>query len=47
MVQVGEPNDVGVAQISDMLFTVADILPGCKLVSWPGPLNLTLALIES
>ena len=33
MVQVGNPNDVGVAQISDMLFTVADVLPGCKLVS--------------
>jgi len=32
MVQVGEPGEVGVAQISDMLFTVADILPGCILV---------------
>ncbi|KAG2413903.1 hypothetical protein HFD88_003093 [Aspergillus terreus] len=32
MVQVGYPGDVGVAQISDMLFTVADILPGCQMV---------------
>jgi hypothetical protein len=33
MVQVGNPGDVGVAQISDMIFTVADVLQGCKLVS--------------
>ncbi|TFB00197.1 Glucan 1,3-beta-glucosidase [Trichoderma ghanense] len=32
MVQVGKPGQVGVAQFVDMLFTVADILPGCKLV---------------
>ncbi|TQB74031.1 hypothetical protein MPDQ_005230 [Monascus purpureus] len=32
MVQVGNPGDVGVAQFSDMMFTVADILEGCKLV---------------
>ncbi|OCL04180.1 glycoside hydrolase family 55 protein [Glonium stellatum] len=32
MVQVGNSGDVGVAQISDMLFTVADVLQGCKLV---------------
>ncbi|ORX38303.1 pectate lyase superfamily protein-domain-containing protein [Kockovaella imperatae] len=32
MVQVGEPGDVGVAQISEVLFTVADILPGCILL---------------
>ncbi|BCR94046.1 glycoside hydrolase family 55 protein [Aspergillus luchuensis] len=32
MIRVGYPGDVGVAQISDMVFTVADILPGCKLV---------------
>lgn len=32
MVQVGKSGDVGVAQFVDMLFTVADILPGCKLV---------------
>ena len=32
MVRVGKPGDVGVAQFSDMLFTVADILSGCKLV---------------
>ncbi|KAJ6780035.1 hypothetical protein PWT90_01207 [Aphanocladium album] len=32
MVQVGKPGDTGVAQFVDMLFTVADILPGCKLV---------------
>lgn len=32
MVQVGNAGDVGVAQIVDMLFTVADVLQGCKLV---------------
>jgi glucan 1,3-beta-glucosidase len=33
MFQVGNNGDVGVAQISDMLFTVADVLQGCKLAS--------------
>lgn len=33
MVKFGYPGDVGVAQVSDMLFTVGDILPGCKIVS--------------
>jgi glucan 1,3-beta-glucosidase len=32
MVQVGLPGQLGVAQISDMLFTVADVLPGCILL---------------
>ncbi|KKY28220.1 putative exo-beta [Diplodia seriata] len=32
MVQVGAPGDVGVAQIVDMMFTVGEVLPGCKLV---------------
>ncbi|KAI9655083.1 MAG: hypothetical protein M1821_005566 [Bathelium mastoideum] len=32
MFQVGNPGDVGVAEISDMLFTVADVLPGAILV---------------
>lgn len=32
MVQVGSPGDAGVAQFTDMLFTVADVLPGCILV---------------
>ncbi|GJN81868.1 exo-beta-1,3-glucanase [Purpureocillium lilacinum] len=32
LVQVGLPRSTGVAQFVDMLFTVADILPGCKLV---------------
>ncbi|GLA29055.1 hypothetical protein AnigIFM63326_006943 [Aspergillus niger] len=32
MFRVGYPGDVGVAQVSDMVFTVADVLPGCKLV---------------
>jgi len=32
MVRVGNTGDVGVAQISDMLFTVADILPGCIIL---------------
>jgi hypothetical protein len=35
MVRVGNAGDVGVAQISDMMFTVADVLQGCKLVSYP------------
>lgn len=32
MVQLGQPGDQGVGQISDMLFTVADLLPGCILL---------------
>ena len=32
MVRIGKIGQVGVAQISDMLFTVADVLPGCILV---------------
>ncbi|KAL7623884.1 hypothetical protein AAE478_005440 [Parahypoxylon ruwenzoriense] len=32
MVRVGKPGDVGVAQFSDMLFTVEDILTGCTLL---------------
>ncbi|KAI1210462.1 glycoside hydrolase family 55 protein [Annulohypoxylon truncatum] len=32
MIKVGESRDVGVAQFSDMLFTVEDILPGCTLL---------------
>ena len=33
MVQIGKPGgEVGVAQLSDFLFTVADILPGAVLV---------------
>ena len=32
MFRVGYPGDVGVAQVSDMVFTVADVLTGCKLV---------------
>ncbi|PWY92822.1 exo-beta-1,3-glucanase [Aspergillus heteromorphus CBS 117.55] len=32
MFRVGYPGDVGVAQVSDLVFTVADVLPGCKLV---------------
>lgn len=32
MVKVGNSGDVGVAQIVDMIFTVADVLQGCKLV---------------
>jgi glucan 1,3-beta-glucosidase len=33
LVQLGKPGDSGVGQISDMMFTVADVLPGCKLVA--------------
>ncbi|KAI9731941.1 MAG: hypothetical protein M1834_004392 [Cirrosporium novae-zelandiae] len=32
MVKVGNSGDKGVVQFSDMLFTVADILPGCQLL---------------
>ncbi|KAF2095560.1 pectin lyase-like protein [Rhizodiscina lignyota] len=32
MVQLGQSGDQGVGQISDMLFTVADVLPGCILL---------------
>ena len=32
MVRVGNPGDRGVAQFSDMLFTVADVLQGCTLL---------------
>ena len=31
MIQIGNPGDVGVAQFSNMIFTVADILPGAIL----------------
>lgn len=39
MVQVGLPGEVGVAQISDIVFTVGDVLPGCILlqVNMAGP----------
>ncbi|KAJ4367429.1 hypothetical protein N0V83_007011 [Neocucurbitaria cava] len=32
MVKVGNPGDVGVAQLHDFMFTVADVLPGAVLV---------------
>jgi len=32
MFQVGRPGETGVAEISEMLFTVADVLPGAVLV---------------
>ncbi|KAK7555189.1 exo-beta-1,3-glucanase [Phyllosticta paracitricarpa] len=32
MVQIGRPGDVGLAEMSDMLLTVAAVLPGCKLL---------------
>ncbi|RFU33704.1 hypothetical protein B7463_g2616, partial [Scytalidium lignicola] len=32
MVRVGNPGDRGVAQFSDMLFTVSDVLQGCTLL---------------
>jgi glucan 1,3-beta-glucosidase len=33
MIRMGYPGDTGVTQISDIVFTVGDILPGCQLVS--------------
>jgi glucan 1,3-beta-glucosidase len=32
MILVGNPGDIGIAQFSDMLFTVADVLQGCTLL---------------
>ena len=32
MIKVGNPGDVGVAQFSDLIFSVADVLQGCTLV---------------
>ncbi|KAL4800589.1 pectate lyase superfamily protein-domain-containing protein [Aspergillus venezuelensis] len=32
MIKFGYPGDVGVLQVVDMMFTVGDILPGCKIV---------------
>ncbi|KAE8415095.1 pectate lyase superfamily protein-domain-containing protein [Aspergillus pseudocaelatus] len=32
MIRVGYPGDIGVAQFSDIMLTVGDILPGCQLV---------------
>ncbi|RYO80300.1 hypothetical protein DL762_007713 [Monosporascus cannonballus] len=34
VVKIGNPGDVGVAQISDMRFTVSDVLPGAILVQY-------------
>ncbi|OAQ64598.1 glycoside hydrolase family 55 protein [Pochonia chlamydosporia 170] len=34
VVQVGKPGDVGVAQIQDMRFTVADVLPGAIIIQF-------------
>lgn len=34
VVQVGKPGDVGTAQIQDMRFTVADVLPGAIIVQF-------------
>jgi glucan 1,3-beta-glucosidase len=32
LLRVGEPGDVGIAEVSDMLMTVADVLPGTILI---------------
>ncbi|KAK3321756.1 glycoside hydrolase family 55 protein [Apodospora peruviana] len=32
MVKIGNPGDIGIAQMSDFIFTVADILPGAVMV---------------
>jgi len=34
VVKVGNTNDVGIAQISDMRFTVAEPLEGAKIMEW-------------
>lgn len=46
MVRFGYPGDVGVAQVTDMLFTVGDILPGCKMVSIYRHLVLTILTLH-
>ncbi|KAF9636830.1 Pectin lyase fold/virulence factor [Lasiodiplodia theobromae] len=49
MVQIGAPGDVGVAQIVDMMFTVGEVLPGCKLVevNMAGDKPGSVALVNS
>jgi glucan 1,3-beta-glucosidase len=42
MVQIGNAGDVGIAQIVDMIFTVADVLQGCKLVRPENPFTINL-----
>ncbi|KAF4286853.1 hypothetical protein CNMCM8689_001585 [Aspergillus fumigatus] len=32
MIRFGYPGDIGVLHVSDMMFTVADVLPGCQVV---------------
>ncbi|RYP03367.1 hypothetical protein DL764_005182 [Monosporascus ibericus] len=53
VVQIGNPGDVGVAQISDMRFTVSDVLPGAIIVQYhmagnsPGDVALWNSMIET
>lgn len=35
MIRFGYPGDIGVLHVSDMMFTVADVLPGCQVVRMP------------
>ncbi|RYP77304.1 hypothetical protein DL769_003453 [Monosporascus sp. CRB-8-3] len=52
VVKIGNPGDVGVAQISDMRFTVSDVLPGAIIVQYhmagnsPGDVALWNSIIE-
>jgi hypothetical protein len=46
MVRFGYPGDVGIAQVTDMMFTVGDILPGCKMVSILRHLLLTILTLH-
>ena len=34
MLRIGEPNDVGTVEISDILFTSVRALPGLVIVEW-------------
>lgn len=43
MVRMGYPGDTGIGQINDMILTVADVLPGCKMVRCP-PLTKSFAV---
>ena len=46
MIQVGYSGNVGVAQISDFIFTVADVLPGCKMVRLLSSVSLVVQYIN-
>ncbi|KAF7139730.1 hypothetical protein CNMCM5793_007665 [Aspergillus hiratsukae] len=48
VVKVGNAGDVGVAQFTDMLFTVADVLQGCKLplATWDSGTRISVSVVQ-